>query len=100
MTIENNNKEIVHIEYKDGLIFTIDNFNSQDIFVNIELEFYKSLLLGSNVEQAKRNMETLEDNYIRKYKNLKYIVLPLIWNKTNRKIVGESFMKLNTSLGE
>jgi len=93
--IENNNKEIVSVEYKDGLIFTTDNFNSRDIFINIELEFYKSLLLGNTIEKAKKDMETLEDFYIKKHKKLKYIVLPLLWNKKNRKIIGEHSMKLN-----
>ncbi len=88
ITIENN-KELVIIEYKDGLIFTTDNFNSRDIFINIELEFYKSLLLGNTVKQAKIDMETLENYYIKKYKKLKYIVLPLLWNKKNRKIIDE-----------
>ena len=100
ITFENNNKEIVHVEYKDGLIFTVDNFNSQDIFINIELEFYKSLLLGNTVEQAEKDMTILEELYINKYKELKYISLPLLYNKTNRKIIGERSIKLNGLISE
>ena len=51
LIIENDNKEIARVEYKDILIYTIDNFNSQDIFINIELEFYKSLLIGKTARQ-------------------------------------------------
>ena len=94
MTIENNNKEIVRLEYKDGLISTIDNFNSQDIFINIELEFYKSLLLGKTIGEAEQDMMKLESSYIEKYKKLKYISLPLLWNKMNRKIIGDKNLSL------
>ncbi len=88
MTLENNNKEMVRLEYKDGLIYTIDNFHSQDIFINIELEFYKSLLLGKTIGEAEQDMIKLENSYIKEYKELKYVSLPLLWNKMNRKIIG------------
>ena len=95
LIIENDNKEIARVEHKDILIYTIDNFNSQDIFINIELEFYKSLLIGKTVGEAEQNMIKLENSYIKQYKNLKYISLPLLFNKMNRKIVGDRNSSLN-----
>ena len=95
LIIENDNKEIARVEHKDTLIYTIDNFNSQDIFINIELEFYKSLLIGKTVGEAEQNMIKLENSYIKQYKNLKYISLPLLFNKMNRKIVGDRNSSLN-----
>lgn len=77
-----------YIGFQDLLMFPVDKLNSQDIFGEVQLEFYKSLLLGKTVGQAERDMIQLEDNYIRKYKKVKYISLPLIWNKVNRKILG------------
>ncbi len=78
-----------YIGYQDLLMFPVDNFNSQDIFGNIQLEFYKSLLLGKSVGEAEQDMIQLEDTYIRKYKKIKYISLPILWNKVNRRILGD-----------
>jgi hypothetical protein len=88
MIIEIDNKKICVEQY--DYIITIDNFHSQDIFVNIQLEFFKSLLVGNTIKKAKEDMIILEDNYIREYKELKYISLPLLWNKKNRKIIYEN----------
>lgn len=77
-----------YIGFNDLLMFPVDNLNTQDIFGEIQLEFYKSLLLGKTINQAEQDMITLEDSYIRKYKHIKYISLPLLWNKVNRRIIG------------
>ena len=77
-----------YIGFQDLLMFPVDKLNTQDIFGEIQLEFYKSLLLGKTIDQAEQDMITLEDSYIRKYKTVKYISLPLLWNKMNRKIIG------------
>ena len=77
-----------YIGFQDLLMFPVDTKNSQDIFGEVQLEFYKSLLLGKTVNQAEQDMITLEDSYIRKYKKVKYISLPLLWNKLNRRILG------------
>lgn len=69
-------------------MFPVDNLNSQDMFGEIQLEFYKSLLMGKTIKQAEQDMIILEDNYIRKYKTIKYISLPMLWNKMNRRIIG------------
>lgn len=77
-----------YIGFNDLLMFPVDNINTQDIFGEIQLEFYKSLLLGKTVSEAEQDMITLEDKYIRQYKTVKYISLPLLWNKVNRRIIG------------
>ena len=92
--IENYIKEIVTLEYEGNLIYTIDNFHSQDIFINVELEFYKSLLLGKTVDEAEQDMIKLENYYIKKYKKFKYISLPLLWNRKIRKIIGNRNLSL------
>jgi len=77
-----------YIGFQDLLMFPVDNLKSQDIFGEIQLEFYKSLLMGKTISQAEQDMITLEDSYIRKYKKIKYISLPMLWNKVNRRILG------------
>jgi len=77
-----------YIGFQDLLMFPVDKLNSQDIFGEVQLEFYKSLLMGKTVAEAEQDMITLEDSYIRKYKKVKYISLPLLWNKVNRRILG------------
>lgn len=77
-----------YIGFEDLLMFPVDTKNSQDMFGEIQLEFYKSLLLGKTISEAEQDMIQLEDSYIRKYKTIKYISLPILWNKVNRKIIG------------
>lgn len=77
-----------YIGFNDLLMFPVDKLNSQDIFGEVQLEFYKSLLMGKTVAEAEQDMITLEDSYIRKYKKIKYVSLPMLWNKVNRRIIG------------
>ncbi len=77
-----------YIGFQDLLMFPVDSLNSQDIFGDVQLEFYKSLLLGKTIAEAEQDMIALEDDYIRKYKKIKYISLPMLWNKVNRRILG------------
>jgi len=77
-----------YIGFQDLLMFPVDKLNSQNMFGEVQLEFYKSLLLGKTVHQAEQDMITLEDRYIRQYKTVKYVSLPLLWNKVNRRIIG------------
>jgi hypothetical protein len=70
-------------------MFTFDSKGSQDIFEHIQLEFARSLLLGKTIREAEQDMIKLEDAYIRKYKKIKFIALPLLWNKMNREIYGD-----------
>ena len=77
-----------YVGFVDLFMFAVDNLNSQDIHGEVQLEFYKSLLLGKTVGEAEQDMIKLEDSYIRKYKTTKYIALPLLWNKINRRMLG------------
>ena len=78
-----------YIGFQDLLMFPVDTKNSQDMFGEVQLEFYKSLLLGKTITEAEQDMITLEDKYIRQYKTIKYISLPVLWNKVNRRIIGD-----------
>ena len=49
---------------------------------------FKELLLGKSVQEAINTMSELEDSYIRQYKKVKYIALPLLWNKIHRQVLG------------
>lgn len=78
-----------YIGFKDLYMFPVDTIGSQDIFGDVQLSFYKSLLLGRTVGEAEQDMIKLEDSYIKKYKTTKYISLPLLWNKINRGVLGD-----------
>ncbi len=78
-----------YIGFQDLLMFPVDTMNSQDMFGEVQLEFYKSLLMGNTVNQAEQDMIRLEDKYIKQYKPIKYISLPMLWNKVNRRILGD-----------
>lgn len=77
-----------YIGYQDLLMFPVDTKGSQNIFGEVQLEFFKSLLSGKTVYESEQDMIKLEDYYIRKFKKIKYISLPLLWNKLNRKVLG------------
>lgn len=77
-----------YVGFKDLFMFPVDTQNSQDIFGNVQLSFYKDLLLGHTVADAEQEMIKTEDSYIRKYKTVKYIALPLLWNRVHRKVIG------------
>lgn len=72
----------------DLLMFPVDSMNSQDMFGEIQLVMFKELLLGKSIKEARESAERLEDTYIRKYKRVKYVALPLLWNKIHRKMLG------------
>ncbi len=77
-----------YIGYDELLMFPVDTLHSQDMFGEVQLTMFKELLLGKTVQDAEKVMSELEDSYIRKYKKVKYIALPLLWNKIHRKIHG------------
>jgi hypothetical protein len=77
-----------YLGYDEIYMFTFDSKGSQDIFEDIQLEFARSLLMGKSIDEAEKDMIKLEDAYIRKYKKVKFVSLPLLWNKMHRKIYG------------
>jgi len=78
-----------YIGETDLLMFPVDSLGSQDMFGEVQLVMFKELLLGKNVQEAEKVMSELEDSYIRRFKKTKYIALPMLWNKLNRKIWGD-----------
>lgn len=72
----------------DLLMFPVDTMHSQDMFGELQLVMLKELLLGKSVQEAEKTMSELEDSYIRKYKRVKYVALPMLWNKIHRKVLG------------
>lgn len=77
-----------YMGYDDLLMFPVDTMNSQDMFGEIQLTMFKELLLGKSVQEAVNTTEKLEDTYIRKFKTVKYIALPILWNKIHRQVLG------------
>lgn len=77
-----------YIGEDDLLMFPVDSLKSQDIFGDVQLTFFKELLMGKSVQEAEKVMSELEDSYIRRFKKIKYVSLPLLWNKIHRKTLG------------
>ena len=77
-----------YVGYDDLLMFPTDRLNSQDMFGEVQLSFFENLLLGKTVKEAEEEMVKLEDTYIKKYKRVKYVALPFLWNKLHRKVIG------------
>jgi len=77
-----------YVGYDDLLMFPTDRLNSQDMFGEVQLSFFENLLLGKTVKEAEEEMVKLEDYYIRKFKKVKYVALPFLWNKLKRKVLG------------
>lgn len=78
-----------YIGYNDLLLFPVDDMNSQDMFRDVHIVFIKELLEGKTVAEAEKKMNAYEDALIRLHKKTKYIALSLLWNKMNRKILGD-----------
>ncbi len=79
-----------YIGYSDLLMFPVDTLKSQDMFGEVQLTFLKELLMGKTVQGAEQAMSELEDSYIRRFKKIKYIALPMLWNKLHRQILGDA----------
>lgn len=77
-----------YLGYDELFMFPVDTLGSQDIFQDIQLEFFKGLLLGKNIVEAEQDMIKLEDKYIRQFVNVKYIALPILWNRIHRRNLG------------
>ena len=77
-----------YVGYDDLLMFPTDRLNSQAMFGDVQLTLFENILLGKTVKESEQEMAKLEDNYIRKYKQTKYVSLPFLWNKIHRKVLG------------
>lgn len=79
-----------YVGYEDLLMFPVDSMKSENMFGDVQLSMFKEILMGKTVQEAQQTMSDLEDHYIRKYKKIKYIALPLLWNKLKRKTLGNA----------
>ncbi len=78
----------IYLGYTDLFLFPVDSMRSQDITGDIQLEFLRNLLLGKSVRESEISMRKMEDAYIRMYKKIKYIAVPMRWNQKYRVIHG------------
>lgn len=79
-----------YIGYDDLLMFPVDSKKIENTFGEVQLTMFKEILMGDTVQEAISKMEKLEDRYIKKYKKIKYVALPMLWNKLHRKILGNN----------
>lgn len=77
-----------YIGYSDLLLFPSDSIGSQDRYGDVHLAFLEELLMGNSVAEARARMSSMETEYIKKYKSVKYLALPMLWNKMNIRILG------------
>lgn len=78
-----------YVGYDDLLLFPVDQMQSQNMFGDIHLSFLNHLLLGESVGEANDAMRRMEDTYIRLYKSIKWVGLPLLWNSLHREVLGD-----------
>lgn len=83
-----------YIGYNDLLLFPVDSMRSQNMFGDIHVEFLKNLLEGSTVEEANDNVSIMEDTYIRFYKKIKWVALPMLWNAMHRRVLGNRYARI------
>lgn len=77
-----------YVGYKELLMFPVDSKGSQNMFGNMQLVMVKELLLGNSVAGANEAMKKAEDDFIRKYKKVKYMALPMLWDQMHREVLG------------
>lgn len=80
--------------YDDLFMFFGYDIKEEDPFRDIHLAYIMELLKGKTVKQSHRNLNCLENSLIKKYKDTKFISLPLLWNKKHRKILGNEDARL------
>lgn len=77
-----------YLGYNELFLFPVDSMRSQDITGEIQLELLRNLLLGKSVRESEIAMRKMEDTYIRMFKKIKYLSLPILWNQEYRTITG------------
>lgn len=78
-----------YMGYSDLLLFPVDTMKSQDMFGEIHTEFVKNILMGNSVGESYYKMMKMEDTYIRMYKSVKWVGLPLLFNHKHRELLGD-----------
>lgn len=79
-----------YLGYDDLLLFPVDTMQSQNLFKEIHVELMKNILMGNTVGDANRKVRAMEDAYIRMYKQVKWVGLPLLWNHKHRELLGDN----------
>lgn len=77
-----------YVGYNELMLFPVDRMKSENIFRDVHIEFIRELLEGGSVNEAEKKMNDYEDNMIRLYKRIKYISLPMLWNRIHRRVLG------------
>lgn len=85
-----------YIGYSDLMLFPVDKINSQDIFKDVHVKFLEMMLEGYSVNESLNKINKYEDALIKFYKSTKYISLPLLWNKKNRRVLGNGDSRIYT----
>jgi len=78
-----------YLGYSDLLLFPVDTMQSQDMFGDIHIQLMKNILMGDSVGEAYNKIMKMEDSYIRMYKSVKWVGLPLLWNHKHRELLGD-----------
>lgn len=76
------------VGYEDLLLFPVDNMRSQDIFGEVHIEMLAGLLEGKTVGEAYDSMIKMQDTYIKLYKPIKWVALPLLWDRLHSRVLG------------
>jgi hypothetical protein len=78
-----------YLGYNDLLLFPVDTMQSQDMFGDIHIQLMKNILMGNSVGEAYNKIMAMEDYYIRMYKSIKWVGLPLLFNHRHRELLGD-----------
>lgn len=75
--------------FDDYLIFMADSKKTENLFTEPLLEFAYSLFNGDTLRVAREKTFEKYDELIRKYKNVKYLALLLLWDRESFKVYGD-----------
>lgn len=77
-----------YIGYDDLLLFPKDSMRSQDIFGDVHLLMLNEILIGNTVSGARAKMAAYQDAIIKTFKSVKYLALPMLWDRIHMQILG------------
>jgi hypothetical protein len=77
------------VGYRDLLLFPVDDMKSQDIFGQFHIQLMKDVLMGQSVGEAYNNMMNVEDSFIRRNKQVKWLGLPALWDRKHIELLGD-----------
>lgn len=77
-----------YVSYDDTFLFPADSIGTQNMYGDINLVMFKELLMGHSPREAEATMSAKEDQFISRYKHIKYVALPMLYDKNHRKLLG------------